>query len=81
MKRSLRSSDRFSKYFLKDNNMVKVNKNNDVVIHYLEQQVSHCTNRQKTFSYQGKDIYSYSSLLGTIDEKAKLLFIDVYIKV
>ena len=60
--------------------MIKVNTNDNVVIHYLEQQVSHCTNRQKTFSYEHKEIYSYSSLLGIIDDKAKVLFIDIYIK-
>ena len=60
--------------------MIKVSKNNDVVIHYLEQQIPYCSNRQKTFSYEHKEIYSYSSLLGTIDDKAKVLFIDVYIK-
>ena len=60
--------------------MVKVSKNDEVVIHYLEQQIPYCSNRQKTFSYQGKDIYSYSSLLGIIDDKAKVLFIDIYIK-
>ena len=60
--------------------MVKVSKNDEVVTKYLEQQISHCSNRQKTFSYHGKDIYSYSSLLGIIDDKAKVLFVDVYIK-
>ena len=60
--------------------MIKVSKNNEVVIHYLEQQVYHCTNRQETFSYRGKDIYSYNSLLGIIDYKAKVLFIDNDIK-
>ncbi len=60
--------------------MIKVSRNDDVVIHYLEQQVSHCSNRQKTFSYNGKDIYSYNSLLGIIDDKAKVLFVDIYIK-
>ena len=60
--------------------MIKVNKNDDVVMHYLEQQIYHCSNRQKTFSYKNKDIYSYNSLLGIIDDKAKVLFIDVYIK-
>ena len=60
--------------------MIKVNTNDNVVIHYLEQQISHCSNRQKTFSYKNKDIYSYSSLLGIIDDKAKVLFIDIDIK-
>ena len=60
--------------------MVKVNNNDEVVTKYLEQQISHCSNRQKTFSYKGKEIYSYNSLLGTIDDKAMVLFIDVYIK-
>ena len=60
--------------------MIKVSRNDDVVIHYLLQQIPYCSNRQKTFSYQGKDIYSYSSLLGIIDDKAKVLFIDIYIK-
>ena len=60
--------------------MIKVNTNDEVVIHYLEQQVYHCSNRQKTFSYKGKDIYSYDSLLGSIDDKAKVLFIDIDIK-
>ena len=60
--------------------MVKVSRNEFVVRHYLEQQISHCSNRQKTFSYKYKEIYSYSSLLGIIDDKAKVLFIDVYIK-
>ena len=60
--------------------MIKVSRNDDVVIHYLEQQIPYCSNRQKTFSYKHKDIYSYSSLLGIIDDKAKVLFIDIYIK-
>ena len=60
--------------------MIKVSKNNDVVIHYLEQQILHCSNRQKTFWYRNKDIYSYDSLLGIIDDKAKILFVDIYIK-
>ncbi len=60
--------------------MIKVNKNDDVVIHYLEQRIPHCSNRQETFSYEDKNIYSYSSLLGTIDDKAKVLFIDIDIK-
>ena len=60
--------------------MVKVSRNDDVVIHYLLQQMPYCSNRQKTFSYKNKDIYSYSSLLGTIDDKTKVLFIDIYIK-
>ena len=60
--------------------MIKVSKNYEVVTKYLEQQISHCSNRQKTFSYKNKDIYSYNSLLGTIDDKAKVLFIDIYIK-
>ena len=60
--------------------MIKVSKNDEVVINYLKQQVYHCSNRQKTFSYKGKEIYSYSSLLGIIDDKAKVLFIDIYIK-
>ena len=60
--------------------MIKVSKNDEVVMHYLEQQISHCSNRQETFSYHGKDIYSYSSLLGIIDDKAKVLFVDIYIK-
>ena len=60
--------------------MIKVSKNDEVVTKYLEQQISHCSNRQKTFSYHGKDIYSYSSLLGIIDDKAKVLFIDIHIK-
>ena len=60
--------------------MIKVSKNDEVVTKYLEQQISHCSNRQKTFSYKGKEIYSYNSLLGTIDDKAMVLFIDVYIK-
>ena len=80
MKRSLINSDRFSKYFLKDNNMVKVNINDNVVIHYLEQQIYYCSNRQETFWYKNKDIYSYNSLLCTIDNNAKVLFIDIYIK-
>ena len=60
--------------------MIKVSKNDEVVTKYLEQQISHCSNRQETFSYKGKSIYSYSSLLGIIDDKAKVLFIDIYIK-
>ena len=60
--------------------MIKVSRNDDVVRRYLEQQVSHCSNRQETFWYKYKDIYSYNSLLGTIDDKAKVLFIDIYIK-
>ena len=60
--------------------MIKVSKNNEVVTKYLEQQISHCSNRQKTFSYEHKEIYSYSSLLGIIDDKTKVLFIDIYIK-
>ena len=60
--------------------MIKVSRNDEVVTKYLEQQISHCSNRQKTFSYKGKEIYSYNSLLGTIDDKAMVLFIDVYIK-
>ena len=60
--------------------MIKVSKNDEVVTKYLEQQISHCSNRQKTFSYKNKDIYSYSSLLGIIDDKTKVLFIDIYIK-
>ena len=60
--------------------MVKVSKNNDVVIHYLEQSTLHCGNRQLSFWYNDKKIYSYSSLLGIIDDKAKVLFIDIYIK-
>lgn len=60
--------------------MVKVSTNDHVVIRYLEQQISPCSNRQKTFWYNGKEIYSYSSLLGIIDDKAKVLFIDIYIK-
>ena len=60
--------------------MIKVNTNDIVVIHYLEQRIPHCSNRQKTFSYKNKDIYSYSSLLGIIDDKAKVLFVDIYIK-
>ena len=60
--------------------MIKVSRNDDVVIHYLEQQIPYCSNRQKTFSYKHKEIYSYSSLLGIIDDKAKVLFIDIHIK-
>ena len=60
--------------------MIKVSKNDEIVTKYLKQQISHCSNRQKTFSYKNKDIYSYSSLLGIIDDKAKVLFIDVCIK-
>ena len=60
--------------------MIKVSTNDHVVIHYLEQQIYYCSNRQETFSYKGKNIYSYNSLLGIIDDKAKVLFIDVYIK-
>ena len=60
--------------------MIKVNTNDNVVIHYLEQQIPHCSNRQETFWFKGKDIYSYNSLLGTIDDKAKILFVDIYIK-
>ena len=60
--------------------MIKVSRNDNVVIHYLEQQIPYCSNRQETFSYKNKDIYSYNSLLGTIDDKAKVLFIDIYIK-
>ena len=60
--------------------MIKVNTNDEVVTKYLEQQVYHCSNRQETFSYKGKNIYSYSSLLGIIDDKAKVLFIDIDIK-
>ena len=60
--------------------MIKVSRNDDVVIHYLEQQIPYCSNRQKTFSYRNKDIYSYNSLLGIIDDKAKVLCIDIYIK-
>ena len=60
--------------------MVKVSKIEDVVRRYLEQQVSHCSNRQQTFWYKYKDVYSYDSLLGTIDDKAMVLFIDNDIK-
>lgn len=60
--------------------MIKVNRNDDVVIHYLLQQIPHCSNRQETFSYKGKNIYSYNSLLGIIDDNAKVLFIDIDIK-
>ena len=60
--------------------MIKVSKNDAVVMHYLEQQIPYCSNRQKTFSYEYKDIYSYSSLLGIIDNKVKVLFIDNDIK-
>lgn len=60
--------------------MIKVNTNDNVVTKYLEQQIPHCSNRQKTFSYKHKDIYSYSSLLGIIDDKAMVLFIDNDIK-
>ena len=60
--------------------MIKVSKNYEVVTKYLEQQISHCSNRQETFWYKHKDIYSYNSLLGIIDDKAKVLFIDIYIK-
>ena len=60
--------------------MIKVNTNDEVVTKYLEQQVYHCSNRQETFSYKGKNIYSYSSLLGIIDDKAKVLFIGIDIK-
>ena len=60
--------------------MIKVSRNDNVVIHYLEQQIPYCSNRQETLSYRGKDIYSYSSLLGIIDDKAKVLFVDIYIK-
>lgn len=60
--------------------MIKISKNDEVVTKYLQQQVYHCSNRQETFSYKSKEIYSYDSLLGSIDDKAKVLFIDVYIK-
>ena len=60
--------------------MIKVNKNDEVVTNYLQQQIPHCTNRQESFWYKYKDIYSYNSLLGTIDDKTKVLFIDIYIK-
>ena len=60
--------------------MIKVSKIEHVVGSYLEQQVSHCTNRQQSFWYKHKEIYSYDSLLGIIDDKAKVLFIDIFIK-
>ena len=60
--------------------MIKVSKNYDVVIHYLEQQIPYCSNKQKTFWYKNKDIYSYNLLLGSIDDKTKVLFVDIYIK-
>ena len=60
--------------------MVKVSRIDSVVERYLEQKTLHCGNRQESFWYNGKDIYSYSSLLGIIDDKAKVLFVDNYIK-
>ena len=60
--------------------MIKVSKNDEVVTKYLQQQISHCTNRQETFWFKGEELYSYNSLLGIIDDKAKVLFIDIYIK-
>ena len=60
--------------------MVKVSKNDEVVTKYLQQQISHCSNRQETLWFKEERIYSYNSLLGIIDDKAKVLFIDIYIK-
>ena len=60
--------------------MVKVSRIDSVVERYLEQKTLHCGNRQESFWYKDKNIYSYDSLLGTIDDKSKVLFIDNYIK-
>lgn len=60
--------------------MVKVSRIDSVVELYLEQKTLHCGNRQESFWYKDKNIYSYDSLLGTIDDKSKVLFIDNYIK-
>lgn len=61
--------------------MVKVSRIDSVVDRYLEQKTTlHCGNRQESFWYKDKDVYSYDSLLGIIDDKAKVLFIDNYIK-
>ena len=60
--------------------MIKVSKIEYVVRRYLDQQVPYCGNRQETFWYKNKNIYSYNSLLGTINDKAMVLFIDIDIK-
>lgn len=56
--------------------MVKVSRIDSVVDRYLEQKTLHCSNRQESFWYKDKNIYSYDSLLGIIDNKSKVLFID-----
>lgn len=56
--------------------MVKVSKIEYVVRRYLDQNILHCSNRQESFWYNGKNVYSYNSLLGIIDDKSKVLFID-----
>ena len=60
--------------------MVKVSRIDSVVDRYLEQKTLHCSNRQESFWYNDKNIYSYNSLLGIIDDKSKFLFIDNDIK-
>lgn len=56
--------------------MVKVSKIDSVVERYLDQNILHCGNRQMSFWYKDKNVYSYDSLLGIIDYKSKVLFID-----
>lgn len=56
--------------------MVKVSKIDSVVKRYLEQKTLHCGNRQESFWYKDKNVYSYDSLLGIIDDTSKVLFID-----
>lgn len=60
--------------------MVKVSRIDSVVDRYLEQKTLHCSNRQKSFWYKNEKVYSYDSLLGIIDDKSKVLFIDNDIK-
>lgn len=60
--------------------MIKVSTIDDVVKRYLEQKTLHCGNRQGSFWYKDEKVYSYDSLLGTIDDKSKVLFIDNDIK-
>lgn len=56
--------------------MLKVSTIGDVVERYLEQNILHCSNKQGSFWYKDKNVYSYKSLLGIIDDTSKVLFID-----
>lgn len=60
--------------------MIKVSTNPQVINLYFEQQLHKVTNYQKTLSFCGTKLYSYSSLLAIIDPTNYILFIDADIR-